>query len=490
MCGAQMNRNIWFLLVALSAVWGAGGNRNSIAAAGPSTVSSSRQQEGFSASDDTTVFDLGERSVFDLPGNVWRAFVSGAFTVCGIEPEGSVREYPAFRSAKPLYGALFAGANYADREKGIHYFYALDESQGTGQGYDRLYFDSNGNKDLTDDTPVGIMKDAPARAYLYPRYAKVETCFDFVQVEVDPNDRPGRKLEIMPRFLRFREDSSSLWFVTTEVHVGRIRLGDRQFEVFLGHDGHVIAGFDHPWTGLYFVSVDAHDGRTPWVGSGRLRAMHKRGNTFYRFAATAAGDKLFVRPYRGPVGMLEVRAGGRPVDNMSIKGSLEAKDFVIGLGEELGEPLVESARAHVLPVGDYQVDSVTVTCGRLQFGLSQNRYGDGQPRRPDDQRRVPPIAIRADKPFTLDFAGKPEVLFASPARNHRIKRGQELKVTAVLIDPRLDLMIHGIQYQKRTVESPPGGPKAARAQNVSADPKVTIARANGEVVAEGVMPFG
>jgi len=53
-----------------------------------------------------------------------------------------------------------------------------------------------------------------------------------------------------------------------------------------------------------------------------------------------------------------------------------------------------------------------------------------------------------------------------------------LTVKAVLIDPELDIMI------RRLYDT---GQKPRR---VSLDPKVVITRADGETVAEGVMPFG
>ena len=57
-----------------------------------------------------------------------------------------------------------------------------------------------------------------------------------------------------------------------------------------------------------------------------------------------------------------------------------------------------------------------------------------------------------------------------------VLRGQQLQVKAVLTDPQLDIMIRGLRDTRR--------------DNLSLDPKVTITRADGRQVAEGVMPFG
>ena len=82
------------------------------------------------------------------------------------------------------------------------------------------------------------------------------------------------------------------------------------------------------------------------------------------------------------------------------------------------------------------------------------------------------VRIRATQPFVLDFSGKPQVLFALPARNQRVQCGSTLLVKGVLIDPALDVMFRFIRQERQL------------------DPTVVIKRANGEIVARGTMPFG
>jgi hypothetical protein len=103
----------------------------------------------------------------------------------------------------------------------------------------------------------------------------------------------------------------------------------------------------------------------------------------------------------------------------------------------------------------------------------RNIHADGIPQgRATEAPSVYAIKIREDEPFVLDLSGTPEVLFATPGKDHRIKRGDELEVKAVLIDPTLDIMFRAIR------------------DSGEINPTVTIARASGEIVAEGVMPFG
>jgi hypothetical protein len=64
------------------------------------------------------------------------------------KPSGLVKAPPAV-SSYPLYGQIAAG--------GDQLLFRLDESKGTGRGYDRLIVDVNRNGDLTDDPVVNVV---------------------------------------------------------------------------------------------------------------------------------------------------------------------------------------------------------------------------------------------------------------------------------------------------------------------------------------------
>ena len=76
----------------------------------------------------------------------------------------------------------------------------------------------------------------------------------------------------------------------------------------------------------------------------------------------------------------------------------------------------------------------------------------------------------------------------------QVKRGEEIKVAAVLVDPKLDIMIRRLYDTsvKGDKEYKDATGKVYRTikVNKSLDPNVVIARADGQIVAEGVMPFG
>ena len=90
----------------------------------------------------------------------------------------------------------------------------------------------------------------------------------------------------------------------------------------------------------------------------------------------------------------------------------------------------------------------------------------------------------------LDFSNKPDVMFASPAKDQQVKLGESLEVKAVLVDPKLDMMIRNLDDTTRKQTKGPDGQPLGYERQLSLDPQVTITRANGEKVAEGVMPFG
>ena len=128
--------------------------------------------------------------------------------------------------------------------------------------------------------------------------------------------------------------------------------------------------------------------------------------------------------------------------------------------------------------------------GRLHIAASYNYHSDGKPRERGDRAAVYGITIRKDKPFVLDFSNKPDVMFASPAKDQRVKLGESLEVKAVLVDPKLDMMIRNLDDTTRKQTKGPDGQPLGYERQFSLDPQVIITRANGEKVAEGVMPFG
>ena len=82
--------------------------------------------------------------------------VSSRFSAVSHSPPESLLAEPDYSSTNPLYGAYLLG----DGEDTTIVF-SMDESDGTGSGYDMVYVDSNNNEDLTDDGGPHFQEQEP-----------------------------------------------------------------------------------------------------------------------------------------------------------------------------------------------------------------------------------------------------------------------------------------------------------------------------------------
>lgn len=494
---------------------------------------------GYKEKTEGLMFNLDEVSAFEIDEQLRGRFVRGQLGDCGEQPNADVRAYPAFKSGKPLYGSVRFASEYGEKDSGIQYHLAIDESTGTGNGYDCLYFDLNRDLDLTNDTPLVPLKSPPDGALLKYSSIKQQVCFDYLNVDFDFGSAGQRPLEIMPRLTISEGGYTSLSFVTTRARKGKIRIAGQRFNILLGHSYLVGGWFDHPSTALHLIPEADNSRRPSWLGADQLKAIHKIQGTHYRFSATPAGDKLFVRPYEGDFGTFRIGAGWRFILNKNVSGSLISKDAALAVGKGFERDWPKPTRSCSLPVGDYLPAMLNITLGPLRISVSNNYHSDGKPRDRSGRPPVYGIKIRKNKPFVLDFSNKPDVIFASPAADLRLKPGEKLDVKAVLVDPELDIMIRGLEaklsyadstllvklsilvliilvilwlllprlrrrcqrYRFLPILSALGavvlvaclialsaiGPKLSYDKII---PRVLITRANGERVAEGAMPFG
>jgi hypothetical protein len=81
-------------------------------------------------------------------------------------------------------------------------------------------------------------------------------------------------------------------------------------------------------------------------------------------------------------------------------------------------------------------------------------------------------------------------MFASPAKDQDFRRGDEIEVKAVLIDPVLDMMVRNLDDTTHKVKKQFSGSNETYERDASLDPTVTVTNSKGREVATGVMPFG
>lgn len=439
------------------------------------------------------VFDMHLTCAYDLDEEISRYFLRGQDIYCK-HPTGYARpgQYPNFHSSKPLRGTIcFARIPVVSPHRNFYHL-VIDESAGTGTGYDLLYFDQNGDGDLADEKALRALKDPPKALLRQYSSAKLQVCFESFEMTFDFGSSGQHAVEMMTRLIA-REHSSELTFFSTKVRRGQIEIGDAKYDVLLGHGDAIGKLFDQPDT--VFRLIPKNDPQNPprWSGATRLNSMHEIDGKLYQFTTTPLGDKLFAQPYEDAFGTFEVGPGGRDVQDVSIQGSFISENIAVAIGDGMEHGRPKPTRSCRLPEGDYVPMSVMLMLDHLQIGISKNDYTDGESFRRVSHDHVYGIMIREDKPYIFDLTNEPNVLFASPKKNKRIKPGDRLDVKAVLVDPQLDILINRIYDTSRKVKkeyTTPDGKKHSFEVSTLLDPKVVIMRANGEKVAEGVMPFG
>ncbi|MBC8470316.1 MAG: hypothetical protein H8D56_12665 [Planctomycetes bacterium] len=440
---------------------------------------------------DQFVINMKEISAFMAPSRNRMDFTGGIYAWPKDEPFKEVIQYPDLHTDKPLYGELPVYSDLLNVSKTL--YWVIDESAGPGKGYDTFFVDLNNDLDLGNDKPLTVQKSPPKGAVLKKEYMKQQTCFSTFILEFDNDNNSNHSIEVMPR-LWFDNGSPRLKLVPTTVRRGRFKLAGNKFDVYLGYDS-VRDKLNDPLCSFFLVNKNDPETPATWEWAGSLIATHRIGSSWYQFSATVHGDKVTAIKYEGDFGTLELGAGSRDFKNLGIKGSAFSSDrHGLAIGSDITEAgAMKLARSCRLPTGDYTLSSTTIQYGPLSIGISKNYHSDGQRMakiRPKlaFEKWVYGIKIRKDRPFVLDFSNEPEVLFIEPTRTQRFKDGEEVKVMAVLIDPVLDIMIRHLSKMMDTYYS--DGKKRRNQKLTSLDPKVIITRADGEKVAEGVMPFG
>jgi len=99
-------------------------------------------------------------------------YVQGQYVQPRTRSEERLSAEPRYRSKVPLYAAVRFG-----KEGDTRYTIVLDESRGTGRGYDILYVDRNNNEDLTDDPR--IMGRVTQRGQTMGNFGPVEVMIDY-----------------------------------------------------------------------------------------------------------------------------------------------------------------------------------------------------------------------------------------------------------------------------------------------------------------------
>ncbi|MBN2133345.1 MAG: hypothetical protein JW741_27855 [Sedimentisphaerales bacterium] len=425
---------------------------------------------------------LEEVPVWKVDPGIVSSFTRGGYASIHSGALANVK-YPQLKSETPQYGEVHLGGN------GHHF--VLDHSEGKAGTYDRLYFDADRDRDLSNESPSKALAVVPEVLLRTSSTIKEQILFEAVEVPFDFGSAGRRSVEMMLRMWVYEGRSPQLTFFPVGVHTGEFDVGGVSYTAFLGYGYSVEGRLDQASSAL-FIATDG-DAPARWWGGDRLNATHLLGGRYYQFSCTPTGDKLFVRSYEGDLGTLEIGPGGRDVETLEIRGSLRGKDTAVAVADGMEGGWPEPTQKCEIPAGDYYPAYLTMRIGDVRISVSNNYHVDAKGRSRNDREVVHGIKIRAGKPYVLDFSNKPVVAFVQPKDKQRVTPGSEVKVEAVLLDPVLDIMIRRLddmsRVEKKTYKTPDGQERTYE-RAPSLDPKVTVARTNGEIVAEGVMPFG
>jgi hypothetical protein len=327
------------------------------------------------------------QEVMEFPGG------SGTFGMLTLDKPGRVRREPKAVSERPLYGLC------RQMPSGPAFVCRLDESQGTGQGYDRLIVDMNDNGDLTDDAvakPVAL-PDQP-RVFSPGREQTLFGPIPAPEGKLIAGGRPVYYAQVLYLFsrqllagrpgpnaimgqLRFKAG----WYLDTTVEMGgvkrRVGVFDGDNNLRLGdpwqpQDYQMERGGGRMW---YFQPGDSFLVRANDSGKFETDPFESGycpfGPVLYIGAtpcqASLAADNTFLRvePWKGDLAEVQLVPHGKQVSSLTL-----ARERPNGRWE-LMQPVVAEGRIKV-PPGTYRLYACTLlgsgAQGRDHIKLSAN----------------------------------------------------------------------------------------------------------------------
>jgi len=324
-------------------------------------------------------------------------------------------------------------------------------------------------------SPTAPAQDRTAKEKEFLSSPDAVTC-ELEKTTISKLDLPKNN---QPSFVRRMERANK-----EDITQCQITLANRPFNLLLG---------ERPEREFFLFDVEKKFGPY-WWGSWSLHSYHKIDDKFFEFMLIEDGTKIAARSYKGQLGTIKVGKGGRELEKVEFKGSLKQDGYVATPVGTIKERSLEAVTESTIPAGDYTSYIMHVTYDNLDICISNN-YHTNAKGQSGGKETVYGMQVRQDKPYVLDFSNEPMVIFDQPPKSKTFfSRGDEINFAAVLIDPKLDIMIRGLDDTSVKVdkEYKDADGKVIHTAKVSKslDPNVVITRADGEIIAEGVMPFG
>jgi len=270
-------------------------------------------------------------------------------------------------------------------------------------------------------------------------------------------------------------------------HRAPVSLGGEEFTAYFTERTFEVQGRSVEQLLVYLLS----EGHTPsqrplyWRMNDPRQSYQQIAGVLYVCSVKDDRSAVVFTPYQGETGTLQISCGDRAVNDVNIvRCLLRSEEISLSLTEFPGDSLS-------VPAGDYTYASVSVDFDTLRVSTSKNRYKDAGQTEPVEEE---PLQVGKDRVFAFDFSAKPEIFFTRITDGMEFKPGDEIKMAAVLVDTKLNMMVSRLYDNSKTTtrELKDRDGNVVRTYEVmkTLEPTVQIARADGTVMAEGKMPFG
>jgi hypothetical protein len=390
-----------------------------------------------------------------------------------------VTSYPAFTSAEPLFGEIRFPL---DRGRDGHETYrlclvALDESKGTGTGYDTLYLDVNGNRDLADDKPSTPVASPPQAEHAPPRSVFLSD----VSLPAE-KDAGVASVALSPCIYGSAEPGKvGVTFFPAQARRGNVRIAGRKYEVRLS-TASVTGRYDTSLTKFVLYRPQTRP-IVSWPGvygpqaeekiSGPPSKMWYIRDRWWKLKTNAAGDRVSVEEYKGPTGILRA---GKPGEQYEMKGYLMSRGTELAVVEpgSKSEASYRMTAQQRLPVGDYAIEHMAfqVRDWHVEVDRDYPPYDrEGGDARADEYF----IRIRERETFDLEPPRSVSIRIVSPEASEVHRPGDKVAVRGGLVDSELGIIVTYL------TTAPPSMLPTSTMPTISS---VRLVDASGKVIAE------
>ena len=275
------------------------------------------------------------------------------------QPSEKLVRHPSYQSPHPLYFTATFGHG-----EDVQRTLVLDESQGSGKGYDVLYVDADNDEDLREETPV------KGNCTKQPGFASG----DFPEFSVVLSGDPPLTRNFAASYSHSPDEPARLILHPPLVYQGKVKIGDQE---------RLLAVSDYNGNGLYndWTTLDPESTGDLLVidlnGNGKLETRYNDPlreilpygqytffeGQYYQLKVSPVGSSVTVVPCTAPMGQLKIPPGAQRITLASREGSLT---------------LAQLQPSQAVPVGEYRLQTVEYTHSAGGESWNLGACGDGQ----------------------------------------------------------------------------------------------------------------